>query len=139
MIEHLREKASDIDGIGGSEESALVKLLVGEGLFDEALTIVEAAGDFQGGDVLAEGRELLFLSFADAFGRIEDDDADTGDIEKSVGDSAAGVTRGGHEDGELPRFAADEIAHEASQKTSAKILEGESGTVEELEDVKRGG
>ena len=93
------------------KKRTLIELLVGEGLLDQALAIVEGAGDFEGGDVLTEGGELFFLGFADAFRRIKDNDADSGDAEKTVGDGTAGVTGSGNKDGELARFTADEITH----------------------------
>jgi hypothetical protein len=138
VIEHLRKQAADVDGVCGREEGTLVELLVGESLLDEALAIVEGARDFEGGNVLTESGELLFLRFANAFGRIENDDADSGDSEESVGDGAAGITRGGDENGELTRFAANEIAHKASHETRAEIFEGQRGAMEEFEDVQRG-
>lgn len=123
MVEHLRKEAADVNGVGGCEEDALIELLVGESLFDEALAIVEGAGDFESGDVLAESGELFLLGFADAFRRIKNHDADSGHAKKTVGNGAAGVTGSGDKDGELARFAADEIAHEAGQKTRTKVLE----------------
>ena len=139
VIEHLRKKAANVDGIGGSEKGALVELFVGEGLFDEALAIVEGAADFEGGDVLAQRGELLFLGFADALGRIKNDDANAGNAEKAVSNGAAGVTGSGDQNRERRRFAAHEIAHETGHEPRAKILEGQRGAVEKFEDVERGG
>jgi len=138
VIEHLREQPANIDGIGGGEESALIERFIGEGLLDEALTVVEGAGDFQRGDIFAERGELLFLGFADALGRIQDDHANTGNAEEAVRDGTAGVAGSGDQDSELARFSADEIAHQAGQKARTEILKGERGAVEEFEDVKRG-
>ena len=138
VIEHLRKKAANVDGIGGSEKGALVELVVGEGLFDEALAIVEGAADFEGGDVLAERRELLFLGFADALGRIKNDDANAGNAEKAVSNGAAGVTGRSDQNREQAGFTAHEIAHETGHETRAKILECQRGAVEKFEDVERG-
>src|SRR5208337_2729041 len=127
VIEHLREQAADIDGVCGSEKRALIESFVGERLLDQALAIVKGAGNLERRDVLSQGSELLFLSLANALRGIENDDADSGDAKKSVGHSAPGIARSGHEDGEEARFPADKIAHQASQETSAKILEGKRG------------
>ena len=113
--------------------------VVGEGLFDEALAIVKGAANFEGGDVFAERGELFFLGFADALGGIKNDDANAGNAEKTVSNGATGVAGSGDEHGELAIFAANEIAHQAGHKTRAKILEGQRGAVEQLENVQRGG
>jgi hypothetical protein len=73
-----------------------------EGLFDHALTVVEGAVDFQGGDVFAEGGELQFLYAADLAGGIEDDDVYAFYVIEAAGDGAAGVSRGGDEYGDGP-------------------------------------
>jgi len=139
VIEHLRQQAANVDGVGGSEKGALCELLVGEGLLDETLAIVEGPGNLQRGNVLAEGGELFFLGFADALRRIKNDNANAGNAEKTVGDSAARVARSGDKNGKLTRFAANEVAHQASHEAGAEILEGESGAVEKLEYVERRG
>lgn len=139
MIEHLRKQPADVDGIGGGEEGALVELFIGEGLLDQTLAIVEGAGDFKGGNVLAECGELFFLSVTDALGWIEDDDANAGHVKKAVGNRAAGISRSGDKNGEWTGFAANKIAHEARHETGAEILEREGGAMKELKDVERGG
>ena len=139
VIEHLRKKAANVDGIGGSEKGALVELVIGEGLFDEALAIVEGAADFEGGDVLAERGELLFLRFADALGGIKNDDANAGNAEKAVSNGAAGVTGSSDQNREQAGFTAHEIAHETGHETRAKILKGQRRTVEKFEDMERWG
>src|SRR5208283_5039615 len=137
VIEHLREQTANVDGIRGGEKGALIEWFVGKGLLDETLAIVKGAGDFNSGDVLAECGELFFLGFADALGRIKNDNANAGDAEKTVSDGAAGVAGSSDENGELAGLAANEIAHEAGHEARAKILERESGSVKKFEDVKR--
>jgi len=135
MIKHLRKQAAHVDGICGREKRALIELLVGEGLLDQTLAVVESALDFESSDVLTKCGELLLLGGANPFGRIKNHDADAGDAEKSVSDGAAGVPRSGDKDGERARFAADEITHETRHESRAEILEGERGAVEKLENV----
>ncbi len=118
------------------EECALVQLDVGEGLFDQALAIVERAGDFERGDIFAERGKLFFLRVADAFRRIENDDANSRDAQESMCDGAARVAGGCHQNGERARFAADEIAHHAGHEAGAEILEGQRRPVEQLENMK---
>ena len=138
VIEHLREQATDIDGIRGSEEGALIELLVGESLLDEALAIVKGAGNFEGGDIVAERGELFFLGFADALRRIEDHDPNAGNAKKAVCDGTAGVAGSSDENGELARFVANEIAHKAGHETGSEIFKGQRRPVEQFQDVKRG-
>jgi hypothetical protein len=138
VVEHLREQAADVDGVRGGKEGTLIEGFVGEGLLDEALAVVESAGYFEGGNVLAQCGELFFLCLADAFQRIENDNADSRNAEKSVGHGASRVSGGGDENSERARFPADKITHEAGHEAGAKILESERGAVEEFEDVKSG-
>jgi len=137
VIEHLRKQTAHVDGVGGGKKRAMVELLVGEGLFDETLAVIEGAGDFKRGDVLSERGELLFLSFADAFRGIENDDANVGHAQKAVSDGAAGVAGSCDQNGKRAGFAANEVAHEAGHEAGAKIFEGQCGAVEEFEDVQR--
>ncbi len=135
VVEHLRQEAADVDGVGGCEKDTLIEWFVREGLLHEPLTIVEGAGNFERGDVFTEGGELFFLGFADAFGRIKDHDANAGHAEKSMSDGATCVSGSGDQHSEGTRFATHEITHQAGHKARAKILEGQGGAVKKFEDV----
>ncbi len=123
VVEHLRKKPRNIDGICRSQKRALVELRIGKSLLHQPLAIVKRAGHFERGDVFAERGELLFLRLANALGRIEDHHTDSRHAQEAVRYRAAGVTRGRHQHGQRPRLAANEIAHQPRHKPRAKILE----------------
>jgi hypothetical protein len=137
MIEHLRKQTGNVDGVGGGEEGAVVELLVGEGLLNQTLAIVEGTGNFERGDVLAECGELLLLSFADALRGIQNNDTNVRHPEKSVSHCAAGVAGSGDENGKRARLAANEIAHKTSHEAGTEVFEGKRGSVKKFENVKR--
>jgi hypothetical protein len=141
VVEGLRQEAGHVDAVGRGEEEGVVEFLIQEGLFDEALAVVERAVDLDGRDVPAERRKLFFLNLADlAFG-IEDADLDAGDAEKTVGNGATRVARRGYEDVYvalrclLALLLADEVAQEAGHEAGTDVLKGGRGAVEELEAI----
>ena len=61
VVEDLRKKTTDIDGVGRGESNLSSELLVPECVFNQPLAIVEGAVDFKGADVTAQGCELPLL------------------------------------------------------------------------------
>ena len=53
VVEDLRKKTADIDGVGRGEANLSPELLVRECVFHQPLAIVEGAVDFEGADVAA--------------------------------------------------------------------------------------
>ena len=132
IVGGLRDPARDVDGVGAGEGARGLELGVEEGLLDHGLAVVKGTVDLQGLHVAADRRELLLLDFADAAFRVQQDDVDAVDVVKALGDGAASVSAGGHQDGDL---LVAEVGDGAGQEAGADVFEGERGAVEEFEGV----
>ena len=132
VIGGLRNPACDVDGIGAGEGARGLKLGVEESFLDHGLAIVKGAVDLQGLNVAADGRELLFLDFADAALGVEQDHVDALHVVEALGHSAAGVAAGGDQDGNL---LVAEVGNGAGEEPGAHVLEGECGAVKQFEGV----
>ncbi len=102
IVERLREETGNIDGVGRGELHVAVELLVHERRLHQCLAVVESAVDLQRGNVLPESGELTFLYRAYLPFGIEHVDVNALDTEKSVGNGAARVARGGNKHIHLP-------------------------------------
>ena len=85
VIGGLRDPARDVDRVGAGERAGGLELGVEEGFLDHGLAIVKGAVDFQGLDVAADRGELLFLDFADAAFRVQEDHVDAVDVVEALG------------------------------------------------------
>ena len=132
IVGGLRDPARDVDGVGAGEGARGLELGVEEGLLDHGLAVVKGTVDLQGLNVAADRRELLLLDFADAAFRVQQDHVDALDVVKALGDGAASVSAGGHQDGDL---LVAEVGDGTGQEPSAHVFEGECGAVEEFEGV----
>ncbi len=110
--------------------------VIGEGGFGHVLAVVEGAIDAERADVVAVGGELFFLQLADAAFWIENDHADIGHSMECAGDGAAGVARGGDENGGLRAVCGfGQVSDELGHETGAEILEGEGRAMKQLNEM----
>ena len=112
--------------------------LVAERLARQPMTVVEAARNRVRADVPdipllgVEHRQLRFLRRADAALRVEHDDARVRHAVKRMGDGAAGVARGGRQDGQR-LIARVERRHEPRHRARADVFERQRRTVKQFE------
>ena len=118
-----------------------IQLFVHKGRLHQRLTVVEHAVHLDGGDVLAQRRELALLNRAYLALRIEHIDVDAVNAEEAVGNGRTRVATGSHEDvyRSLSFFlfplSSDKVLQQTRHKACADILEGEGGTMEELQGI----
>ena len=105
---------------------------VREGGFYQRLAVVEGAVDGEGGDILAQGRELPFLEGGDAAARIEHHGPHPLPLPERLGDRRAGVAAGGGEDGDRMAGIAHQVEH-GGEEAGAEVLEGQGRPMEQLE------
>ena len=139
IVEHLRDEAGDVDRIPRSERKRPGQLGIGQCLLGEFLAIIERPGNFDGGDIPSQRRELLFLRFTNTSGGIKDYHADAGEAEKPVRDGTPGVAGSGGDHGQfLPRDA-DKMRHQPRHESRPEVFEGERRPVKQFQNVKVSG
>ena len=138
VVESLRQKTCHVDAVGRCELHVLVQFLVHECRLDQRLTVVKDAVYLDGCDILAQRGELTLLDGADLALRIEHIDVDTLHAQESVGNSTSRVTAGSHQhvDKVTSRTRKTcKIAQQAGHEACADILEGQRGSVEQLQRI----
>ena len=133
IVEGLRQEAGDIDAVGRCQPQGAAEVRVQEGGLDQGLAVIEAAVDLQGGDVLAQGRELGLLHGAHAAPGIQHEDVRARDSQEAVCDGAPGVTGRGDEDIDIPFLG--EVPQEPRHEAGADVLEGKGRPMEEFQGV----
>ena len=115
----------------------LVQLIVHEGRLHQGLTVVEHAVHLDGGDVLAQRRELALLDGAHLTLGVEHIDVDAVDAQEAVGNSRACVAAGSHQHVHLlpGTLLADEVLQQTGHEAGANVLERQRGAVEQLKGV----
>src|SRR6266571_224611 len=86
VVDNLREQSAKIDGICRAQIAHACDVRIGKGLFYKQLAVIERSFDFDGLDVPAECRHLLFLQPADPARRIKDEDFNIWNIEEAMCD-----------------------------------------------------
>ena len=111
------------------------QLVVGEGGLDQALTVVEGAVYPQGHHVATQCRELRFLSWADSAQGVEHCDANALEPLEGAGDGASRVSGRGDQDRSARTAPGGERRNHASHEPSSDVLEGQSGSMKQLQEV----
>ena len=114
-----------------------VELLVHEGALHQPLAVVEDAVDLDSRDVAPQRGELALLDGRHLALGIEHVDVDAIDAEEAVGHGRPRVAAGGYEHVDLlvSALLADEVLQQARHEAGADVLEGQRGTVEELQRI----
>jgi len=136
IVESLRQETRHINGVGAGQLQTAVKFLVHESRFHQCLTVVERTVHFKSRDILPQCGELLFLNFTDLAFRIKHINMDTFHAEEAIGYGTARIARGGNQYIYLLlTLFSDEIAQQTRHKTTAYILKGKCGSMEQFEGV----
>ena len=136
VVHDLAEDARPVDGIDRAQRVRVLERQVAEqGLHDE-LAVVEAALDRQVEHVgVEDGRHLALLQVADAAVRMHDEDVDALLAAHAADGGGARVAAGGREDVEAAVAFFEDFLEQAAEELEGDVLEGQGGTVEELEDM----
>ena len=132
VVEGLRQEAGDVDRVRRGQAVAGRERGVREGGLDQRLAVVEGAVDGEGGDVLAQGRELPLLEGGDPAARVEHHGPHPAPLPERLRHRRPGVAAGGGEDGDRMLRIADQLEH-GGEEAGAEVLEGQGRPVEQLE------
>ena len=132
VVDALRHPTRNVDAVGRRQRALRLQGVVEERRLDHGLTIVKRTLHFQGLDVGPCCGQLLLLNLADSALGIENDNIDVGDIQEPLRHGTARVPACRHQNGQS--LVADPTQH-TRQETRAHILEGVSGSMEQLQRV----
>jgi hypothetical protein len=133
VVGHLWQQPAEVDRVGGGQPQLPSQLAVGERFLGEPLTVVERAFDGHREDVAAEGGELALLSRRDLAAWVEHRHPRPRDAVEGPGHGATGVSGGRHQHRRRLVAGGSHPGQQASQKASSHVLEGEGGTVKQLQ------
>ena len=148
VIDHLRQQPPPVDGVGAGKGDAVLvqqllgELLVGKGVLDAGLAVVEIAAHGPHLHVVAGGGDhLLALDVAHAAIGEQHADGDAVYALETLQGGLASVAGGGHEDHELviERSLLAQLLgagrEEVGQALQGHVLEGTRRPVPQLQDV----
>ena len=148
VIDHLRQQPPPVDGVGAGKGDAVLvqqllgELLVGKGVLDAGLAVVESAAHGPHLHVVSGGGDhLLALDVAHAAIGEQHPDGNAVYALETLQGGLAGVAGGGHEDHELviERSLLAQLLgagrEEVGQALQGHVLEGTRRPVPQLQDV----
>ena len=148
VIDHLRQQPPPVDGVGAGKGDAVLvqqllgELLVGKGVLDAGLAVVEIAAHGPHLHVVSGGGDhLLALDVAHAAIGEQHPDGNAVYALETLQGGLAGVAGGGHEDHELviERSLLAQLLgagrEEVGQALQGHVLEGTRRPVPQLQDV----
>ena len=134
VVGDLRDHAGPVDGVDAGEPHAVAEGEVVEHGLHQRLAVVERALDGDGVHVgLRGGRHHAPLHVGDAAVREQHDGSTRLRAAEGLDGRAAGVARGGADDGHALAAGGQHAVHEAGQQLHRHVLEGERRAVEQLQ------
>ncbi len=124
VVDALGEDAGDVDGIDGGEVLRLGEGDIAKDVLHDALGVIEGAGRADGEDVVRASTAI----------GVEDENGDAVLAHAAVNGGAAGIPRGGSEDGEALAGESGLALVKEAKELEGEVLEGQRGAVEKLED-----
>ena len=141
IIDNLRSKPSEIDGVGGRQNLApffhlFDKLRRGEKLLHACLGVVKISFDRDNMRVVSSGSDHLQLLYvAHAFLRVEHSTAGPGHVAEALKRRFAGVAAGGNQNADFPLFTVlhGGKAGQVRKQLERHIFEGQRRAMEKFQ------
>ena len=133
VIDRLCGDSRPIDRVDAGEPQLIGEIRVLEQGFDDVLAIVEITVDGDGVDIVRPHRgHLAALHLGDAAIGKQDEDIDLIEPAESLDGGAAGIARGGADDGGARAAGPQDMVHQPAEKLHRHVLERQRRTVEKL-------